>query len=320
MIHGSLFSGIGGFDLAAEYVGWTNAFCCERDEFCQKVLSHHFPGSQLYNDVREFKADKYLGRIDVLSGGFPCQPFSGAGKREGSNDERHLWPEMRRIIGECKPKWVVGENVLGFATWSDGMVLEESFSDLEAMGYAVESYIIPACGVNAPHKRDRVWIVAHTEHHGRLATEGRRGDGTDSERSKEGQEGSEQFKGVLEPEKLGGVHRYNSNNEPVTTYSDRYGLQGRDVTGQRTQQPQPEEPAAQRVPPSRRRLRFEDFPTVAPICSGDDGLPSELDGITFPRWRRESVKAYGNAVCVPVVINIFNAIKSYERNLEIPRT
>ena len=145
MNHGSLFSGIGGFDLAAEWAGFTNLFNCEWEEFPRKVLKHHFPNAEQYEDIHDFDATKYNGRIDVLSGGFPCQPFSVAGKRKGSEDERHLWPEMLRVIGECQPRWVVGENVRGLCSWSNGLVFETCCADLEALGYSVQSFIIPAC-------------------------------------------------------------------------------------------------------------------------------------------------------------------------------
>lgn len=166
MTHGSLFSGIGGFDLAAEWSGFTNLFNCEWEEFPRKVLKHHFPNAEQYGDIKQFNATAYSGRLDILSGGFPCQPFSVAGKRKGSEDERHLWPEMLRVIGECKPRWVVGENVRGLVNWSDGLVFETCCSDLEALGYSVQSFIVPACATGAPHRRDRVWIVAHSDNFG----------------------------------------------------------------------------------------------------------------------------------------------------------
>ena len=176
MTHGSLFSGIGGFDLAAEWSGFTNLFNCEWEEFPRKVLKHHFPNAEQYGDIKDFDATEYHGRIDILSGGFPCQPFSVAGKRKGSEDERHLWPEMLRVIGECQPRWVVGENVRGLVSWSDGLVFETCCTDLEALGYSVQSFIIPACATGAPHRRDRVWIVAHnTDRDGRRSEQaGRR--------------------------------------------------------------------------------------------------------------------------------------------------
>lgn len=160
MTHGSLFSGIGGFDLAAAWAGWENIFACEIDPFCQKVLKYHFPKSTLYENIRTTDFTVWRGRIDVLSGGFPCQPFSTAGKRKGTEDERYLWPEMLRAIREISPRWVVGENVLGIVNWNGGMVFEQVCADLEAEGYEVQPYVLPACGVGAPHKRDRVWFAA----------------------------------------------------------------------------------------------------------------------------------------------------------------
>lgn len=120
MTHASLFSGIGGFDLAAEWMGWENIFHCEWNPFGQKVLAHHFPNSKSYNDITKTDFTIHEGTIDVLSGGFPCQPYSSAGKRLGKEDERHLFPEMLRTIKEVKPTWVVGENVLGIVNWGGG--------------------------------------------------------------------------------------------------------------------------------------------------------------------------------------------------------
>lgn len=161
MTHASLFSGIGGFDLAAEWAGWTNAFNCEIDPFCRKVLKYHFPDAEQYGDIRTTDFTIWRDRIDVLTGGFPCQPFSLAGKRKGTEDDRYLWPEMLRVIRTVRPRWVVGENVFGIVNWSEGMVFDKVCSDLEAAGYEVQPYIIPACGVGAPHRRDRCWFVAH---------------------------------------------------------------------------------------------------------------------------------------------------------------
>ena len=159
--HASLFSSIGGFDLAAEWAGWTNAFNCEIDPFCRKVLKYHFPDAEQYGDIRTTDFTIWRDRIDVLTGGFPCQPFSLAGKRKGTEDDRYLWPEMLRVIRAVRPRWVVGENVFGIVNWSEGMVFDKVCSDLEAAGYEVQPYIIPACGVGAPHRRDRCWFVAH---------------------------------------------------------------------------------------------------------------------------------------------------------------
>ena len=159
MRHVDLFSGIGGFALAASWV-WCGQYqpiaFCEIDEWCQRVLKKHWPEVPIYSDIRELKGDRF-GAVDLVTGGFPCQPFSVAGKRAGEKDDRYLWPEMLRVITEAQPRWVLGENVVGIVR----MELDTLLSDLEAEGYETQSFIIPACGVNAPHRRNRVWIVAH---------------------------------------------------------------------------------------------------------------------------------------------------------------
>jgi DNA (cytosine-5)-methyltransferase 1 len=162
MTHASLFSGIGGFDLAAEWMGWENIFHCEWNPFGQKVLAHHFPNSKSYNDITKTDFTIHAGTIDVLTGGFPCQPYSSAGKQLGKEDERHLWPEMLRTIEEVKPTWVVGENVLGIVNWGGGLVFNEVQVELENKGYEVQAYILPACSKNAPHKRERTWFLAYS--------------------------------------------------------------------------------------------------------------------------------------------------------------
>jgi len=161
MTHGSLFSGIGGFDLAAQWMGWENVFHCEWNEFGQKVLKHYWPKSISYGDITKTDFTIYRGRIDILTGGFPCQPYSSAGKRLGKADDRHLWPEMLRAIREIQPRWIVGENVRGLTNWNGGLVFDEVQSDLEAQGYEVTPFLLPACAVDAPHRRDRIWFVAH---------------------------------------------------------------------------------------------------------------------------------------------------------------
>src|SRR5690554_5868548 len=161
MNHASLFSGIGGFDLAADWMGWNNLFHCEWNEFGKQVLQYYWPKAKSYDDITKTDFTIWKGRIDILTGGFPCQPYSVAGKRKGKDDERHLWPEMLRAIREIQPRWVVGENVSGIITWNAGLVFEEVQADLEAEGYEVQTYILPAASVNAPHKRERVWFIAY---------------------------------------------------------------------------------------------------------------------------------------------------------------
>jgi DNA-cytosine methyltransferase len=163
MRHGSLFSGIGGFDLAAEWMRWENVFHCEWNEFGQRVLKHYWPNAELFTDITKSDFTKYANTIDILTGGFPCQPYSAAGKRLGKEDERHLWPEMLRVIREVSPRFVVGENVRGLTNWNGGMVFDEVCTDLENLGYQVAPFIIPASAVNAPHQRERVWFVAYCD-------------------------------------------------------------------------------------------------------------------------------------------------------------
>ena len=161
--HGSLFSGIGGFDLAAQWMGWNNIFQVEKDDWCRKVLDKNFPKTERFADIKDFTGYEYTNRIDVISGGFPCQPFSVAGQRKGKDDDRYLWEEMLRVIATIKPTYVVGENVTGII----GLALDTVLSDLEAQDYTTETFIIPACGKNAWHRRDRVWIVAYANSIGR---------------------------------------------------------------------------------------------------------------------------------------------------------
>lgn len=166
MKHGSLFSGIGGFDLAAEWMGWENVFHCEWNPFGQKILKHYWPKALSYADITKTDFSIHRGRIDILTGGFPCQPYSVAGLQKGTDDERHLWPEMLRTAREVQPSWIVGENVRGIVNWNEGMVFEQVQTDLENEGYEVQSFILPACAVNAPHRRDRVWFIAHAKRQG----------------------------------------------------------------------------------------------------------------------------------------------------------
>ena len=147
--------------MAAEWMGWKNVVQCEIDPFCTKVLEYHFPSTTRYGDIRELDGTKYTGRVDILTGGFPCQPFSAAGKRRGTEDNRFLWPEMLRVIREIKPTWVIGENVRGITSIEGGLVFEQVCLEMEAIGYEVQPFCIPAASVNAPHKRERIWFVAY---------------------------------------------------------------------------------------------------------------------------------------------------------------
>ncbi len=158
MNHGSLYSGIGGWLLAARWAGIDNVFTCEIDKFCNKVLDKHFPDTDRHYDIKETDFTKYRGTIDILSTSDPCQPFSFAGKRKGKEDDRFLWAQTIKAIQEIRPTYVVFENVPGFIS----LGFETVASDLEAEGYTVESFVIPACGVGAWHRRDRLWIIAYS--------------------------------------------------------------------------------------------------------------------------------------------------------------
>ena len=152
-----LFSGIGGFSLGLERTGgFETAAFCEYEDFPRKVLAKHWPDVPCFPDVRELKGSDIDGPIDVICGGYPCQPFSTAGKRRGQEDDRHLWPEFSRLVAELRPAWVIGENVAGHIS----MGIDDVLSDLEGQGYAARPFVIPACSVDAPHRRDRVWTIA----------------------------------------------------------------------------------------------------------------------------------------------------------------
>jgi len=432
MRHGSLFSGIGGFDLAAEWCGWENVFHCEWNTFGQKVLKHHFPKSISYNDITKTDFTIHRGDIDIISGGFPCQPYSSAGKRLGKEDERHLWPEMLRAIREIQPSWVVGENVRGLTNWNGGLVFDEVQSELEAEGYEVLPFLLPAAAVNAPHRRDRIWFIAYSNCYGSnkrnsayeiATTNGRldalsntnKSDGngiaTDTnsygqqqkwgyDRSSQDVNGSDNaelrsantkdidrcstngntknqskinngtcIEGIYEKDKTSrsngvcgmdknigqskgniGENEFKINKDRALVQegqsrfqlSDNRGLDRVKETlsstnGNGLQNDVPGLNRMERVTTDSNTTRiheqhitaksnekkqysrssfearcFSTFPTEPPICGANDGLPKELDGITFSKWRNESIKAYGNAIVPQVAYQIFKSISLYQ--------
>ena len=162
MKHLDLFSGIGGFALAARWAGIETVGFCEIDTECRKVISRHWPGVTNHNDIKELQGTDYEG-IDIITGGYPCQPFSVAGSQKAQKDDRHLWPEMRRIIAQAKPTWAICENVYGHVS----LGLDSVQHDLEAIGYATQPFVIPALATGANHNRDRVFIVAYATGNGR---------------------------------------------------------------------------------------------------------------------------------------------------------
>jgi DNA (cytosine-5)-methyltransferase 1 len=170
--HLDLFSGIGGFALAAQWAGIETVAFCEIDDFACKVLNKNFPDVPVHRDIRELDGSLYAG-IDLITGGYPCQPFSTAGKRKGADDPRHLWPEMFRVIRQARPTWVVCENVAGHIS----MGLDAVLADMEGIGYAGQAVVIPACAKDAPHERKRVWIIFHA--HSTYANGGYRPSGED---------------------------------------------------------------------------------------------------------------------------------------------
>lgn len=159
MRHGSLFSGIGGFDLASEFIGWENVFYCEIKPFCLKILKKNFPKSIAYEDITKTDFTIWRGKIDIITGGVPCQPFSKAGKMQGKGDERYLWDEYIRAIRECQPQWFVAENVSGLLSTNGGAEYENIILAMEDEGYETLTLCLPACAFGAPHIRERVWII-----------------------------------------------------------------------------------------------------------------------------------------------------------------
>jgi DNA (cytosine-5)-methyltransferase 1 len=319
MRHGSLFNGIGGFQLAAHWMGWENVWHVEIDKFCNKVVKQHFPNSICYEDIKNFDGTEWRGKIDIISGGFPCQPFSQAGKRKGTDDNRYLWPEMLRVIREIQPRFIVGENVSGLINWDRGMVFEQVQADLETAGYESQAYVLPACGINAPHRRDRVWFIANAKSMGRgngiaenkgEATRKKHSLGdqaslcaqqstsdTTTQRERSGSDeqgeddtGRQQLEGT-EP----GSHDYHygfGGNAADTNGNER--RKGRMHT--------PGRETTERYTGScstwNDRGTWENFPTQSPVYRRDDGIPDRVDRI----------KALGNAIVPNLAYEIFKAI------------
>jgi DNA (cytosine-5)-methyltransferase 1 len=323
MRHGSLFSGIGGFDLAAEWMGWENVFHCEWMDFPRKVLEYHFPNADSLIDICKTDFKKYENKIDILTGGFPCQPFSMAGKRKGTDDERYLWGEMLRAIQEIKPQFVIAENVFGITNIDGGLVFEQVCLDLEAEGYEVQPFIIPAAAKNAPHRRDRVWFIAYN--HGIIR--GERGKLESREQSRHGESNEKSDTKTnrnVANSNSNGLNECDSNNEINTSQGGEYAQ--RDIKQisidtkciGRTQVGDDNGKFEKAQQEKRREQQFSgtdsaqswwrQFPTQSPICGGNDGLPTELDGITFSKWRAESIKGYGNAIVPQVAYEIFKQL------------
>jgi DNA (cytosine-5)-methyltransferase 1 len=329
MKHASLFSGIGGFDLAAQWMNWTNVFHTEWNEFGQKILQHHFPQSISYHDIIKTDFTIHRNEIDIITGGFPCQPFSHAGKRKGKDDERYLWHEMLRAIQQIQPTYVVAENVRGLLTIDGGLVFEQVCADLEAEGYEVQPILLPAAGVNAPHRRDRIFIVGYAANT----------NGTDKGFSNRRTDCKKESN-VWRQEK-GNVSGTRDCTEPAANSSvTRLERSTRSCEGRmhgftcKSESDESTELAANtnferwqecdnaNKPNKKSRQldqaipsfeRWEQFPTESAICGRNDGLSNRLDNITFPKWRNESIKAYGNAVVPQLILPIFQTIEKLHR-------
>lgn len=301
MTHASLFSGIGGAEIAASWLGWQNLFHCEIQEFQRKVLAYWFPESISYEDITKTDFRQWRGKVDILTGGFPCQPFSMAGKRLGAKDDRYLWPHMLRAIREIQPAWIVGENVAGILSMvqpseevdmgGKASLFEENYrtreeqlytiegicQGLEQAGYSVQPFVIPACAVGAPHRRDRVWIVSHR---------------TDTRAEGLQQGGQDGISRPISPTDTNLIRQQRRNTQ------GKQGAQSID----RIETPFCEE-------------SWKAFPTQPPICSRDDGIAIRLANLTisFAKWRRKSIEALGNAWVPQVAYEIFKAIVNYDK-------
>lgn len=325
MKHLDLFSGIGGFAYAIDQV-WDNVehVFCDYEQFPQQVLKKHWPEAKIYGDIREITTNPFDERLErlkqkqatgqlgqsggtrthetsrpfIVTGGFPCQPFSTAGLRRGTADERHLWPEMLRVIQLTQPTWVIAENVYGLLDWNDGLVFEQVCTDLETSGYEVQPFVIPAVAVNAPHRRYRVWFVGHAKYNGRDGAEdpqgGTQGNDRDTQR----------------PDELRQPERANSLRPTPTDTRRKHGKSG---SGQSPQGETAKRGAAtEETERFRRSSWHQDWYEVATeFCSVDDGLPVLLDGLELSKskHRKEQLKAYGNAIVPEVAVQLMKSIR-----------
>lgn len=286
MQHASLFTGIGGFDLAAEWMGWENVFQVEKNKFCRKVLTKNFPNVKKYEDIKQFKSTQYRGQVDIITGGFPCQPFSNAGNRKGKDDDRYLWPSMLRVIREIKPSYVVGENVSGLYNMDNGKTFDQILASLEDEGYTVESFAIPACSVGAWHRRERIWIIAYTNQSDGVGT-----SGFDEKTSKE-KRIQKQY-GMQQPIISTGV----PSRKIPSHYNQKrtQGVESQTIQGVET---------LSRFQNVRRFENLDQRSNVPEplIRGGSNGIPNRVD----------RTSAIGNAIVPQVAYEIFKAIQTIE--------
>lgn len=378
--HASTFSGIGAPEVAAEMLGWDNVFHCEINPFGRAVLDYYFPNSKSYEDITQTDFSEWRGKVTVLTGGFPCQPFSYAGKRRGSEDDRYLWPYMLRCIEQVQPTWFIGENVAGIATmvfpgrdvqvgstanlFGEGdalvdtherYVLDEICEGLERAGYSVQPLLIPACAVEAPHRRDRIWIIAHRDAadtedlqlNGRVAGERCHGESSvpqsgdgDCTKAKTGEHPTSytpsqrrrEIYQSLQPQLADGAEPIGDGGQRTTTEATSENtMHGRQLYGcdaESRSERDIRDAGARSDERIRSRAswltdaselypenRWRAFPTQSPVYRGNDGLPFNVDDLTIPfgEWKRESLKAYGNAWCVQVGYELMRAIDTIEQ-------
>jgi DNA (cytosine-5)-methyltransferase 1 len=316
MRHLDLFSGIGGFSLAAEWV-WGKehnivAFV-EQDKYCQKRLKDLWPDVPIFEDIKTFDGKQYTDTIDLLTGGFPCQPFSVAGKRKGKEDDRALWPEMLRIIQEAKPTWIIGENVTGIIN----MELDNYITDLESEEYEVQPFNIPACGIDAKHRRERIWIVANSRGGGFCEQNifGQQQGGTEAVSTGENMANSEKPRSLptaecgtdnreqprMDINKKGQWSEIRSNTtgrgEQIVTDTEEKRLQGVGTRGK--QVAQTHEGSELSMCGSSNGAIWHVEPDVGRVAHG---IPNRVDRL----------KALGNAIVPQVVVPIMQAIREIE--------
>ena len=311
-----LFSGIGGFSYAAEKLvgGYKTVAFCEQDEFCQKVLRKHWKDVPIYDDVRTIDAAR-LGRIDIVAGGFPCQGVSQAGLQKATEDDRWLWDEMLRIIQDCKPRWVIGENVVGLININEGVLFEQVQTDLEKEGYSVQSVVIPACAKNAPHRRDRVWIVGYSNatNTKRMGWEQRSKIREASEREGWSNKFSNSSSTVREREDVAnteGINRY--DNEIVRKHgkaATQEVFRNRNCIS--NTQGQKSKKSACRA--TQRKMGYLDDGISRGLLRHFDREPEHIPRVTTgEKDRSKKLRSLGNSIVPQVAAEIFNAIKVAE--------
>ena len=299
-----LFSGIGGFSLGLHSTGIFDTIkFVEFDEFCQKVLKKNYPNVPIEGDIKNVKGREF--EADIIVGGFPCQPFSVAGKQKGRDDNRYLWPEMFRLIKEIKPEFVIGENVQGLVNLQNGMVLRQVQDDLVGQGFEVQCFLIPASGIGAWHQRFRVWIVGHSKHNGLLATEKRSRNQEVNGRTQEGQNET------IELERTSGSRNNEDVSNTIGQLSDGCSSTTRDSEaelirlecneGWHWNQVRSE---VERCSEQSKSTNQTWWQIESDLCGVPNGISRELD-----KDRANRIKSLGNAI-VPQMARIFGlAIK-----------